>query len=219
MLNGMGGMGGMGGMPMGGMGGMGGMPGGMGGMPGGMGGMPRRPQKPKAFEHRLPCALEDLYRGTTKRLKITRNVRGRKMEEVLEIPIRAGFKKGTKVTFPGKGDEPAPGVAGDVVFVVDEKPHSTFKREGNDLAMKQTVPLVRALTEFAFNVTTLDGRTVRVDVQGPVSPGQVKVVEGEGMPVPKTQGAKRGDLKVEFAVAFPQTLSAQQKSELKRILS
>merc|ERR1712224_948971 len=80
---------------------------------------------------------------------ITRNVQGRKTEEVLEIPIRAGFKKGTKVTFPGKGDEPAPGVAGDVVFVVDEKPHATFKREGNDLLMVQTVPLVRALTEFA----------------------------------------------------------------------
>merc|ERR1719240_2381109 len=115
-------------------GGMGGMPGGMGGMPGGMGGTPRRPQKPKAFEHRLPCALEDLYRGTTKRLKITRNVQGRKTEEVLEIPIRAGFKKGTKVTFPGKGD---------------------------DLLMVQTVPLVRALTEFAFNVVSLDGRQVR----------------------------------------------------------
>ena len=213
-------MGGMGGMP--GMGGMGGMPGmgGMGGMPGmgGMGGMPQRPRKPKAFEHRLPCALEDLYRGTTKKLKITRNVQGRKTEEVLEIPIRAGFKKGTKVTFPGKGDEPAPGVAGDVVFVVDEKPHATFKREGNDLLMVQTVPLVRALTEFAFNVASLDGRQVRVDVQGPVGPGQVKVVKGEGMPVPKTQGAQRGDLKVEFNVVFPRTLSQEQKTELKRVL-
>lgn len=92
-----GGGGGSGGIP--GMGGMGGgMPGGMGGgMPfgsGGFGGMPgmnghgggahggggggaRRPKKDAPHEMELECSLEDLFKGTTRRMKIRRGLHGR----------------------------------------------------------------------------------------------------------------------------------------------
>ena len=73
--------GGAGGMPFGGAGagaGMGGMPGfgsgGFGGMNGHGGGghQARRPKKDAAHEMELQCSLEDLYRGTTRRMKIRR---------------------------------------------------------------------------------------------------------------------------------------------------
>ncbi len=82
----------------------GGMPG---GMPGGMNGRAGARQDPP-LEHELPCSLEELYRGTTKRMKISRSVtdmsgRTERMTETLSIEIKPGWKKGTKVTFPKKG--------------------------------------------------------------------------------------------------------------------
>ncbi|XP_028553310.1 dnaJ homolog subfamily B member 6 isoform X2 [Dendrobium catenatum] len=45
---------------------------------GGEGSMnPQRPQKAAAIENRLPCSLEDLYKGGTKKMKISREVSDR----------------------------------------------------------------------------------------------------------------------------------------------
>ncbi|KAG0296624.1 DnaJ sub B member 4, partial [Dissophora globulifera] len=104
-------MGGFGGAGMrGGMGGMGGMPG-MGGM-GGMGGRGRThpaapPEKPAALERPLAVSLEDLQKGVTKRLKVTRKVRdgsGRSSDKILTIDVKPGWKAGTKIRFPREGD-------------------------------------------------------------------------------------------------------------------
>ena len=88
-----------GGMPgMG--GGMGGMPSmsGMGGMPGGLGGDPSpsaAPPPPEEIVKPLALTLEELYKGGTKRLKITRHIRGSgaQEEKVLEVTYKAGWKK------------------------------------------------------------------------------------------------------------------------------
>ena len=84
-----------GGMPS--MGGMGGMPGGMGGgMPGGFGAEPSSSAPPPPGEIVKPLALtlEELYKGGTKRLKLTRHLRnGGQEEKVLEIAYKAGWKK------------------------------------------------------------------------------------------------------------------------------
>ncbi|KAF3955195.1 hypothetical protein CMV_019564 [Castanea mollissima] len=68
------------------------------------------PRKGAAIERTLPCSLEDLYKGTTKKMKISRDVtdssgRPTTVEEILTIEIKPGWKKGTKITFPEKGNE------------------------------------------------------------------------------------------------------------------
>lgn len=92
----------MGGMPggMGGMGGTGGgVPGmgGMGGMPGGFGGEPSpsaAPPPPGEIVKPLALTFEELYKGGTKRLKITRHMRsGAQEEKILEVAYKAGWKK------------------------------------------------------------------------------------------------------------------------------
>lgn len=111
-----GGMGGMGGGPFGGMGGMGGGMPGMGGPFGGMGGMQAGPMgghsgpvKDKPITRQLACTLEELYTGSVRKMKITRtkfDAQGRASkteEEILEVNVKPGWKKGTKVTFPQKG--------------------------------------------------------------------------------------------------------------------
>ncbi|CAE8686638.1 unnamed protein product [Polarella glacialis] len=196
----------MGGM-FGGMGGMGGMPG-MPGMPGmsgmGMGGMAARPAM---FD--LACTLEELYNGCTKKMKVKRKFSSlqRDAEAVLEVKVKPGWKAGTKVTFGGEGDELGnSGQAQDIVFVIREKKHEIFSREGSNLLAHRRIPLVDALTGFKVDIPTLDSqeRILRVNIRDMVTPNYSKVVKGEGMPSSKNPGVK-GDLIITFDIVYPQS--------------
>ncbi|KNE69513.1 hypothetical protein AMAG_14077 [Allomyces macrogynus ATCC 38327] len=208
--------------------GFGGMPGGFGGMPGGFGGMgggmPGNGMgsggEPPVVSRKLPVALEDLFKGTTKKLKVTRrSLSGSQSEKILEINVKPGWKAGTKVKFPNEGDELAPGVSQTVEFVIEEKPHSTFKRNGDNLEMTLDLTLVEALTGFARKIATLDGRHLLVKCDKVVQPGQQIRYRGDGMPISKSPGTK-GDLIVHLKVRFPENLrlSDDQKEQLKSLL-
>ncbi|KAJ7031335.1 hypothetical protein C8F04DRAFT_1041555 [Mycena alexandri] len=217
--------------------GMGGMPGGMGGMPGmGMGGMgggmPRRRMSPKAaptasapteITRPLKLSLNELFSGTTKRLKVGRKLLdGSSEDKVLEIQVQPGWKSGTKVRFPHAGNEQFDGEAQDLVFVVEEKPHDVFERDGNDLMCRVSIPLLDALTDVGGKkiVEALDGRKLQVTVpRGVVKPGQQTTVAGEGMPIRKDGSVKKkGDLIVKWDVVFPDRITPAQKEGLKKVL-
>lgn len=57
----------------------------------------------------------------------------------------------------------------DIVFVINEKKHPVFEREGNDLIHTAKLPLVDALCGATVRLTTLDGRplTVRLSPEIP----------------------------------------------------
>lgn len=139
------------------------------------------------------------------------------VEEVLGIDIKPGWKKGTKITFPEKGNQDPGSVPGDLIFVIDEKPHSIFKRDGNDLVINQRISLLDALTGNTLNLTTLGGRNLTIEVSEIVRPGHEIVIENEGMPISKEPN-KRGNLKLKFNIKFPKKLSEEQKSDLRRVL-
>ena len=142
---------------------MGGMGGGMGNMPGmgqGMGqGMSQQSQqrtrKAPAVNHTLYVSLEDIYSGTTKRMRITSKRLDSsgstfKVAAEKEIVVKAGWKDGTKITFENEGDD-APGMLpADVVFVLQTKPHARFQRQDDDLLYT-----VSALTLLDFTSLVL----------------------------------------------------------------
>lgn len=140
------------------------------------------------------------------------------MEEILTIEIKPGWKKGTKITFPEKGNEQRGVIPSDLVFIIDEKPHNVFKRDGNDLVATQKISLVEALTGYTAQVTTLDGRNLTIPVNSIVSPTYEEVVKGEGMPIPKEPGRK-GNLRIKFNIKFPSRLTPEQKTGIKRLLT
>ncbi|KIL58523.1 hypothetical protein M378DRAFT_112001 [Amanita muscaria Koide BX008] len=214
----------------------GGMPGGMGGMPGGMGGMSGmrgRPTGTSSFQpseitRPLKISLNDLYTGTTKRLKVGRKLQdGHTEDKVLEIQVYPGWKSGTKIRFPKAGNEQPGAEAQDLVFVVEEKPHDVFKREGNDLVAIMKIPLVEALCGAPGNqrltkvLELLDGRRLQVPAPlGIVKPGLETRIPGEGMPIRKEGSIKsKGDLIIKWEVEFPDRLTQSQKEALRKILS
>ncbi|KAK3038588.1 hypothetical protein RJ639_027251 [Escallonia herrerae] len=178
--------------------------------------------KAATVENKLPCSLEELYKGSKRKMKISRVLlddsgKPTTVEEVLAIHIKPGWKKGTKITFPEKGNQ-EPGVTpGDLIFVVDEKPHAVFKRDGNDLLLNKRISLLEALTGKTLKIITLDGRDLTIPITDVVKPGYEVAIPNEGMPISKEPG-KRGDLRIKFDVKFPSRFTAEQKSVLRRVL-
>ncbi|KQJ98154.1 dnaJ homolog subfamily B member 1 [Brachypodium distachyon] len=195
---------------------------------------------PPPVQSNLACTLEELYVGVTKKMKISRNVvdasgRMKTESEILWIEVKPGWKKGTKITFPGKGNQLRWNqAAADLVFVVDERPHAVYRRDGNDLVAEARVTLAEALGGTVVVLAALDGRELAVDVgcgggkeedrdQDPeeqvpvVWPGYELVVPMEGMPIAREPG-RRGSLRIRFDVEFPTTLTRAARKQIKRIL-
>ncbi|WOK94957.1 hypothetical protein Cni_G03662 [Canna indica] len=179
-------------------------------------------QKAPAIERKLACTLEELYTGTKRKMKISRNVKqpdGRLVleNEILTIEVKPGWKKGTKITFPDKGNEQFNQPPADLIFIIDEKPHDVYKRDGNDLIVHQKILLVDALAGTKINLKTLDGRDLVIDITDVVKPNYELVIENEGMPIARDPGNK-GNLTIKFDVKFPSRLTTEQRAGIRRIL-
>lgn len=246
--------------------------GGGGGFFGGGGGGPSRPRKTKDLVHRVHVTLEDLYKGKTTKLALTRNIicvkckgkggkdgavrtcttcsgrgvkvtlrqmgpmiqqiqsacdecsgtgeiinmrdrcttcKGKKVlpdKKLLEVHIDKGMKGGQTINFHGESDQ-SPGIeTGDVVIVIEEKPHAKFKRSGDDLVIDQEVDILTALAGGQFAIKHLDERALMVKIHpGEVlKHGDVKVIRGQGMPAQRHHDP--GDLYVRITVKFPDSL-------------
>ncbi|GMI61107.1 hypothetical protein ScalyP_jg2086 [Parmales sp. scaly parma] len=159
---------------------------------------------------RVSLTLEEMYAGVnSKRILIPKpHVNGSSVRKAVDVRVPIGAK--VDGTFVLKGeinhleDEGVEG--GDAVFVFGQVEHERFVRKGDDLAVKVEISLFEALTGFRRTISSLDGREVRFksDVCSNenkcVSDGDVRVVEGEGMP--KGDGSF-GNLFVELVVVMP----------------
>uniref|UniRef100_A0A0R3RYY0 DnaJ homolog subfamily B member 13 n=1 Tax=Elaeophora elaphi TaxID=1147741 RepID=A0A0R3RYY0_9BILA len=186
------------------------------GMPFGMGGHARRQRQDPVVQHELLVSLEDIYKGCTKKMKITRKVLApdgqstRIEDKVLTINIKPGWKSGTKITFPKEGDQHPGRVPADIVFVIKDKHHPKFKREGADIRYTHKLALRDALCGTVVHIPTLDGTTYPMRINDVIRPNMTRRLTGQGLPNPKMAG-RRGDLIVEFDVKFPDSLSSASK--------
>ncbi|GBB88044.1 hypothetical protein RclHR1_14590006 [Rhizophagus clarus] len=173
-------------------------------------------------KHTLPLTLEEIYKGTTKKLKVTRKLidsatnKVVPTDKILEINVRPGMKAGSKFRFPKSGDELPNGETQDIVVVLEEKPHSIFKRDGDDLRITLTLNLLEALAGFKKTIQTLDGRRLAISDTSVIKPGQEQRFSNEGMPTKDPQ--RKGDLVVKYDIKFPTKLSESQKNTLKSAL-
>lgn len=172
-------------------------------------------------ERPLAVSLEDLFNGVTKKMKIKRKMfddTGKRTttDTVLEVPIKPGLKKGSRIRFKGVGDQEEGGQQ-DLAFIVEEKPHPLFVREGDDLVHNVDLELKEALTGWKRTITTIDGKNIPVEKAGPTQPGSSDKYPGLGMPISKKPG-QRGDFVIKYNVKFPTSLTQQQKQKLREIL-
>jgi len=226
----MGGMGGMGGgIPFMNMGGMNMN---MGGgqqqqMPFGMGGpsSPMKRKKADPIEYPFNVTLEDLYKGGSKKMRITKKIQDGRTNQLRSvqvdktIPIRRGWKNGTKVTFEKEGDELPGIIPADIIFVLNTKKHDRFERDGDDLIYKANITLEEAISPnpTVVKIRTLDDRTLSINICR-VTPESEIIVTDEGMPLQKSKTNEKGNLIVRFNIKFPNSLRDEQRSQIVHIL-
>lgn len=116
-------------------------------------------------------------------------------------------REGDRIVLEGEADQVPGQIPGDIIFVLVETPHSTFRRLGADLSAELQITLAEALCGFSRVVVKhLDGRGLSIDhsqSRGHIlRPGQVLKITGEGMPHKKSE--LKGDLYLKVLVKFPE---------------
>lgn len=99
---------------------------------------------------------------------------------------------------------------GDLIFVLKTMPHPIFNRKKNDLYMKLVVNLTEALSNITRTISHLDNHKVDINFEGPVQPGDIRKISGEGMPIHES-ASQTGDLFVEVGVKMPSVISDSQR--------
>lgn len=184
----------------------------------------RREPEPEVsvIERPLPVSLEDMFNGATKKFSVKRKTYDRATgkqnveDKTLSVPIKKGLKAGSKIKYPDMGDQVEGGVQ-DLHFVVKEKPHALFTRDGDDIRHMVEIDLKEALTGWKRTVQTIDGKQVNVSSSGPTQPTFEERFPSLGMPKSK-KPTERGDFIVGVKIKFPTSLTAEQKKQLKEIL-
>jgi DnaJ family protein B protein 4 len=158
-----------------------------------------------SYERPVECTLEELYRGATKRLRVsfgkTSSSSPSSSSRVYAVEIRPGYRAGTRITFPAAGEFP------EMVFVVRERPHPAFARRGDDLVYRHRLPAGSfprrprgGAATVPLKIPMLDGTTWIRELDaasGLARKGRSITVPGLGMPVRKGGGG-RGNLIIEF---------------------
>ena len=92
-----------------------------------MNGPGRRAPEPEVtvVEKPLPISLEEIFNGTTKKMKIKRKTfdqatgKQSTQDRILEVPIKRGLKAGSKIKFSDVGDQVEGGTQ-DLHFIIQE---------------------------------------------------------------------------------------------------
>mmetsp|Transcript_38237 Transcript_38237/g.92524 ORF Transcript_38237/g.92524 Transcript_38237/m.92524 type:complete len:377 (+) Transcript_38237:61-1191(+) len=134
----------------------------------------------------------------------------------LTIDVTKGMRPNEQITFEEVTDEKPGYKPGDLNFIIKEKEHPEYHRDGDNLYKTIEIPLVQALTGFSLTLNKLDGEAFDVSINDVIESDQVVRVPGKGMP--RRSGRGFGDLYITFEVDFPDKLSDPQKAAIKKAL-
>ena len=139
-------------------------------------------------------------------------------KEAMSVTIKPGMDHGQKIVLRGAADQDPHMETGDIVFYIDQIPHSVFRRRGSDLFVRSKISLLDSLTGATISLKHLNGKTVQLKSEAGdlLPPESVRCVEGLGMPMYNQEG-KFGRLFVQMGVEYPKELSEKQKEMLKSV--
>ncbi|KAF0530529.1 DnaJ-domain-containing protein [Gigaspora margarita] len=171
------------------------------------------------------CANCDGTGGVIREKDKCKKCKGLKVVEEkkrLDIYIEKGMQNNQKIVMQGEADQ-EPGVeTGDVILVLEQKPHDRFERQGDDLLTEVNISITEALCGFSkVLVTHLDGRGLIINHPAGevIKPGAIKCIANEGMPHYKRPFDK-GNLYIKFNVEFPPSfwINPEQLKKLEEFL-
>lgn len=134
--------------------------------------------------------------------------------ETIAVRVPPGVANGNFIPVRGMGDAgPRGGPAGDLIVLIEEKPHPIFRRDGDDLHSEASVSFVTLALGGRIEVPTLDGNAA-LEVPSGTPSGRVLRLKTKGLP--GLRGG-HGDLLVRLNVFIPTRLSGAEKKLLEEL--
>lgn len=146
-------------------------------------------------------------------------------KKVVHIDIPGGVEDGMRLKVAREGDYAPTGLSsnpsvrsqrGDLYVFIRVAPDTRFSRNGSDILYTASIPLTTAMLGGEVTVPTLDGE-VKVKVATGTGTGDRVTLGGRGMKRLNSRRGAAGDLRVEFKVAMPKYLSANQRTILEML--
>lgn len=139
----------------------------------------------------------------------------KRQEEVVEIQIPAGVEEGMQLSVTGKGNAgPFNGIPGDLIVVIEEVPHESLRREGENLHYEAFVNFVDAVLGESIEIPTIGGKA-KIKIEPGTQSGKMLRLKGKGLPILQRHGA--GDLFVHINVWTPKKVSKEEKDILEKL--
>jgi DnaJ-related protein SCJ1 len=139
-------------------------------------------------------------------------------DKTLKVEVEKGMKDNEKIIFPKESEQHPDATPGDLIVTLKQKPHYFFNlRDGDNLHASIKLNLKDALLGYNQNFRHLDGRSVKLSSNKPTQPFEIKVIEGEGMPIHNFSSSK-GKLFIKHIVRLPESLTEEEKKLIEQIL-
>ncbi|MBN08787.1 MAG: molecular chaperone DnaJ [Flavobacteriaceae bacterium] len=137
-------------------------------------------------------------------------------EETVPINIPAGVEDGMQLKVSGKGNAATGnGVSGDLLVLIQEKPHERFVREGQNLHLDIYISISEAVLGISKDIQLLNGK-VRIKLESGIQSGKTLRLRNKG--IPDINGYSSGDLLVHINVWTPKVLNRDQKNFFQSML-
>ena len=138
-----------------------------------------------------------------------------KGEEIVEIKIPAGVQDGMVVNVQGQGNAgPRNGVAGNIQVYIEEEPHKTFIRDGQDLIYNLLLDFPTAALGGDVEIPTIENTKLKIKIEPGTQPGKTLRLRNKGLPSVQGYGVGRGDLLVNISVYVPKELSRDERKAI-----
>ncbi|KAK8761801.1 hypothetical protein V5799_026942 [Amblyomma americanum] len=162
-------------------------------------------QQDSAVERKIFLSLEEVFSGCSRKVKIAWNIAApeghsvRRDEKIIKINVKPGVPSGTRLVFQCPGERRSSCSPPAIAFVISDKEHPLFKRDGADIKYIAKLTSWQARWCTRIDVPTLTMGKISLPLSEPVKSGTVKRIEGQGLPY-HGHSKKRGDLVVIFHV-------------------
>jgi molecular chaperone DnaJ len=145
--------------------------------------------------------------------KGTGRVKGKRK---ITVEIRPGVDNNQLIKIQSAGEAGERGAQeGDLYIKIRVKPHSVFRRVGDDLVIKKEISMVDLLLDKKLEVPTIAGNKLKADIPKGFNIKENLVIKGEGMP--KINGFGKGNLIVDMEIKTPKKISAKLKKALEEL--
>jgi molecular chaperone DnaJ len=136
-------------------------------------------------------------------------------EETITINIPAGVSDGMQLSMSGKGNAASNGgVPGDLIILIEEIPHETLKREGNNIVYDLHISIIDAAMGFSAEVPTIDGKA-KLKIEPGTQSGKLLRLKGKG--IPEVNSYQRGDEIIHVNIWTPKALSSEERALLEKL--